>query len=110
MIQKATYREILGLTEFTAGQVNLCATTSRSPQKDEREALPAVGHISGNKKTRFGTKFKFVQPRQGYKTSRIYHFVRAYHNNEANNNSCGNSETGHNVNDDPLQKLLQSGN
>ena len=49
--------------------------------------------------------------RQGYdKTSRIYHFVRAYHNNEANNDSCGNSETGHNVNDDPLQKLLQSGN
>ena len=52
MIQKATYREILGLTEFTAGQVNLCATTGRSPQKDESETLPAVGHISGNKKTR----------------------------------------------------------
>ena len=50
MIQKATYREILGLTEFTAGEVNLCAT--RSPQKDESEVLPAVGHISGNKKTR----------------------------------------------------------
>lgn len=107
MIQKATYREILGLTEFTAGQVNLCDT--RNQQKDESEALPAVGHISGNKKTR--TKFKFA-PRQGYKTSRIYHFVRAYHNNEANNDSCnnGNSETGLNVNDDPLQKLLQSGN
>ena len=105
MIQKATYREILGLTEFTAGQVNLCAT--RNQQKDESEALPAVGHISGNKKTR--TKLKFVL-RQGYKTSRIYHFVRAYHNNEANNDSCGNSETGHNVNYNPLQKLLQSGN
>jgi hypothetical protein len=107
VIQKATYREILGLTEFTAAQVNLCATTGRNQQKDESEALPAVGHISGNKKTR--TKLKFVL-RQGHKTSRIYHFVRAYHNNEANNDSCGNSETGHNVNDDPLPKLLQSGN
>ncbi|CBY18752.1 unnamed protein product [Oikopleura dioica] len=43
VIQKATFREIFGLTEFTAGAENLCAS-QETEKKDQ--TFPAVGHIS----------------------------------------------------------------